>query len=126
VKVKARNVQQEKRIMRADATVRKLAVCSNGVLGCDAERVAMPPIVRLQVVITPQILEAIDGRVARLQQLFPGATVSRSSVARDLLEVGFPHAEESLSAMEDARTTVRLPITIPRDSGTTTCLIPVT
>jgi len=63
----------------------------------------IPPSFRLQVVITPQILEAIDGRIARLQQLFPGATISRSSVARELLEVGLPHAEESLCAMEDAR-----------------------
>ena len=67
----------------------------------------MAPIVRLQVVITPQILEAIDNHVARLQLLFPGATVSRSSVARDLLEVGFPHAEQALCAMEDARRAVR-------------------
>ena len=67
----------------------------------------MAPIVRLQVVITPQILESIDNHVARLQQLFPGATISRSSIARDLLEVGFPHAEEALCAMEDARRLVR-------------------
>ena len=86
----------------------------------------MPPIVRLQVVITPKILESIDNHVARLQQLFPGATISRSSIARDLLENGFPHAEEALCAMEDARRLVRLSITIPRDSGTTTFLIPVT
>ncbi len=55
---------------------------------------------KLQIVVTPEILDVLDDHARRLAAINPGTVINRSTVARAWLELGYPHATARLEDAE--------------------------